>query len=216
MTKVKTSVYECIQTMQLYVKQLSGEILSLEFENVPTGDQLYRRVWEKLPEVFSPTKLWITNGEEWVEPRTDREAEVGDGDVLNLFICNNAILLKKKDEGVYGPFHKFGVRVDTLLDGKEVSQVVYVYFRDTGFYFVEDLDVDPDKGYVPYDDCYPKLTLEELVDKFQVSLCDREWLYASLYREFGDRVPIGKQVWPIYTDEECYCEECCEAEGMKV
>lgn len=194
-------------SMEIYVKQLSGDIIILSLSDNPTGDAIYREVWEYTPEAYTPTKLWLTLDGEWIKPSLDH-APVKDGDVLDVFVDTRVFELKWFNGGIAGALHKFRIRVES----EECKQDVEVYFLvyEKGFYFEDEVDEDPERGYVPYRDCSPKLTLEELVDKFDVSLCDREWIWATLQTEFRERfAETDKQVYPIYLEEqECECEEC--------
>ncbi len=194
--------------MELYVKKLSGELTLLSFSETPTGDAIYRKVWEYTPEAYTPAKLWITLDGEWVEPRDDTPAPVKDGDVLELFVDTRVFELKWLNGGIAGAFHKFRFRVESEESIQEVE--VYFLVREKGFYFADEVDLDPERGYVAYRDCVIKLSLLELVDKFEVSLCDREWIWTTLMTEFRERFEeTDKELYPIYLEEqECDCEEC--------
>lgn len=182
------------------VKMLSGDVLSIEFPQAPTGDQLYRRVWSELPEEVRPAEIWrmmlLADGE-WVRP------------VLDVVTVSDLCLWVDAVEYPF-TFHRDWNRdfanlyhYQWVLEGDTRQEVtIYVHYLGNRYYFPEAIRNHPVLGHVTSSE-EAETKLSVLADRFQdISPCFREQLYSMFAAMFEDVLEVDREVLPLYQGED--------------
>jgi hypothetical protein len=186
--------------MNITVKMLSGDMITIEFPEAPTGDQLYHRVWSELPEEVRPREIWrmmlMADGE-WVRPVLDTVI------VSELYLWVDSVEYpftfhrdERRDFSNLGHFQ-------WVLEGNKRQEVtIYVHRRENRYYFSDAIRTDPVLGHFTLSSD-AETRLSALADRFEdISPCFREFIYGVFAYMFEGVLEADRVALPLYLVEK--------------
>lgn len=176
--------------ININIKQMSGEILTVECENQWSAERLHDCVYDALPEDIRPDKKWkimlFLRGN-WVIANSD-PIDMEDGEVLDMLI----------ETGTYEvdlPLHDYKgeLWLNTLeVQGSAEIELPFYVNEDIGmWYFYEDI-IEEDNLYLPRNsDVVPRLDAHEIINRLDLSLCVREFIYSCYFSCYAEILPVN-------------------------
>lgn len=185
--------------MIVTVKMLNGDMIAIEFPESPTGDQLYKSVWLKLPEDVRPREIWrmmlMAEGE-WVRPVLEPVV------VSQLYLWVDSVdypFTFHRDE--HRDFSNLG-HFKWVLEGDKRQEVtIYIHRHEHRYYFSDAIRTHPVLGhFVVSTEAETRLSV--LADRFEdISPCFREFIYGLFAYMFEGILEADRVVLPLYQAE---------------
>jgi hypothetical protein len=176
--------------MIIHIKQMSGELLTLEYKKEWSTERLHDCVYDSLPQDIRPIHKWkimlFLHGNWVIANNEPLEAE--DGEVLDMLIENGTYNIDFPLEDCKG---------DLLFNILEISGSVEIKLpfyvsEDIGmWYFYEDIVEEDNLFLVRNSDIVPRLDAHEIINRLDLSLCVREFIYSRYFWCYAEILPVN-------------------------
>lgn len=176
--------------MNIYIKQMSGELLTIEYDNEWSAERLHDCVYDALPEEIRPDKKWkimlFLRGN-WVIANND-PVDAEDGEVLDMLIETGSYEVDLPLDDYKGDLWRNTLEVTGSVD---IKLPFYVNDKIGMWYFDEDIVDENNLFIVRNNEISPRLDAHEIINRLELSLCVREFIYSRYVWCYAEILPAN-------------------------
>lgn len=175
--------------MNIHIKQMSGELLTIEYDKEWSAERLHDSVYDALPQDIRPDKKWkimlFLRGN-WIIANTD-PIDAEDGEVLDMLIETGTYDVDFPLDDYKG---ELWLNTIDVKGSTEINLPFYVN-EDMGmWYFFEDI-VEEDNLFLVRGNVSPRLDAHEVINRLDLSLCVREFIYSRYFLCYAEILPAN-------------------------
>jgi hypothetical protein len=183
-------IYINISNMNIYIKQMSGELLPIEYDKEWSAERLHDLVYDTLPEDIRPDQKWkimlFLRGN-WVIANND-PLDVEDGEVLDMLIETGNYEVDLPLDDYKGDLWRNTLMVKGSVD---IELPFYVNEELGMWYFDEDILEEENLYLVKNRDISPRLDAHEVINRLDLSPCVREFIYSRYFWCYAEILPTN-------------------------
>ena len=179
---------------RIYIKRVSGELLSIEYNNEWSSEYLHNFLYDSLPADERPRenekwKMMLFLRGEWIIANK-QPIVVEDGDILDLFVESGCyeidIPLENYSHGLWR----------NMLEIRGCVNIDYAFYvnESTGFlFFDEEIQVDEQEDddiyYIKNENIVPHVDAHDFTNTLDLPLCVREFVYSEYFKNYSTILP---------------------------
>ncbi len=171
---------------------MSGEILTVEYDNEWSTERLHDCVYDALPEEIRPAenekwKIMLFLRGDWVIAN-NQPLDADDGEVLDILIETGTYEVDLPLDDYKGSLWRNTLEVH----GSAEIELPFYVNEDLGmWYFDEDIVLEDNLYVVKNSDIAPKLDAHEIINRLDLSLCVREFIYSRYFWCYSEILPAN-------------------------